>query len=160
MSDTQTAWQMLWEHAAETAGPFEVAEIAPAVARKLGKSEAEARRLIVFLLSEVQRLPVIAANQREPRTHPETSGAELRYPVGDVLVASDKPPGEIAGRSRRRSGFGHLIGGELQIGEVETRSGIGLEPLGVLGLDPEQGIRDTYCSRGLLEPAGDVSSRP
>ncbi|MDB5349359.1 MAG: hypothetical protein JWN86_606 [Planctomycetota bacterium] len=57
MSDTQTAWAMIWAHAAKTDGPFEISDIVPAVAAKLGNDQDEARRLIVFLIDEAARLP-------------------------------------------------------------------------------------------------------
>lgn len=57
MSDTQTAWAMLWDHACKADGPFEIEEVVPALATKLGKPEEEARRLITFLLGEMERMP-------------------------------------------------------------------------------------------------------
>ena len=57
MSDTQTAWCMLSDHAEKANGPFELGEVTPAIAARLGVSEKEATRLITLLLGEVARMP-------------------------------------------------------------------------------------------------------
>ena len=48
---------MLWDHAEHVSGPFEIADVVPAVAVKVGVSEDEARALINELLGEAARLP-------------------------------------------------------------------------------------------------------
>lgn len=60
MSDSQTAWTVLWNHAASmtTPGaPFEIDEVAPAVALELKIGDPEARHLIAGLLTELDRMP-------------------------------------------------------------------------------------------------------
>jgi hypothetical protein len=60
MSDTQTAWTILWRRAlggSNPGAPFEIDEAAPAVAAALKVTAEEARALIGNLLSELDRLP-------------------------------------------------------------------------------------------------------
>jgi hypothetical protein len=57
MSDTQTIWMVLWEHATKVAGPFELADVLPEIARTLKVSEQDARRETALLLKELDRLP-------------------------------------------------------------------------------------------------------
>ncbi len=60
MSDSQTAWTILWNHAAGMAtpgAPFEIDEVSPAVAAALKISDPEARHLISGLLTELDRMP-------------------------------------------------------------------------------------------------------
>lgn len=60
MSDSQTAWNVLWQHAAKATGhdaPFEIDEVVPAVAKALAAPEDKARHLISGLLDELSRLP-------------------------------------------------------------------------------------------------------
>ncbi|MCA1685190.1 MAG: hypothetical protein LC745_04245 [Planctomycetia bacterium] len=60
MSDSQTAWTMLWDRAARglvPGSPFEIGEAAPDVARALKISDADARKLIGGLLTELDRMP-------------------------------------------------------------------------------------------------------
>lgn len=57
ISNWQTIWQVLWDHAVRDPGPFEIAEVAPEVARRLEVSPAEAEREIAFLLTELSRMP-------------------------------------------------------------------------------------------------------
>ena len=60
MSDSQTAWKVIWQHAAKTPtpdAPFEIDEVVPAVAAALGAPEDKARHLISGLLVELSRLP-------------------------------------------------------------------------------------------------------
>jgi hypothetical protein len=56
MSDSQTVWKILWEHAA-AGEPFEIDEVVPAVTATLKVSAPEARGLIGGLLTELDRLP-------------------------------------------------------------------------------------------------------
>ena len=55
MSVSQTAWAVLWDHAAN--GPFEISEVSPTVAKALNISEKDASKLIGGLLTELGRLP-------------------------------------------------------------------------------------------------------
>ncbi len=61
MSDSQTAWTILWNHAATRgahADAFEIGEVTPALARALAISEPDAQRCVVStLLSELGRMP-------------------------------------------------------------------------------------------------------
>ena len=60
MSENQTVWTMLWNHAAAqpTPGsPFEIGDIVPAVAAALHAPEAQALALVSQLLDELGRLP-------------------------------------------------------------------------------------------------------
>lgn len=57
MSDSQTAFSMIWDQAAKAGGPFEIDEVVPSIAAKTGKGEKEARRIVTFLLGELDRLP-------------------------------------------------------------------------------------------------------
>jgi hypothetical protein len=57
MSDPQLIWTILWDRAARTPEPFEVAEVVPEVAAKLPASAQEATRRINLLLGELERLP-------------------------------------------------------------------------------------------------------
>lgn len=60
MSDSQTVWKILWDRAAKDprpGAPFEIEEVAPAVAAARAISEAEARRIIGGLLGELDRMP-------------------------------------------------------------------------------------------------------
>jgi hypothetical protein len=57
MSNPQTVWMLLWNHAAKNSAPFEVGELALDVAKTIGVSESEAQRRISGLLKELGRLP-------------------------------------------------------------------------------------------------------
>lgn len=60
MSDSQTAWSVLWNRASQGANPrepFEISEVAPELAGTLNVSEKDAARLIGLLLGELGRLP-------------------------------------------------------------------------------------------------------
>jgi hypothetical protein len=60
MSDSQTVWSILWDHASKSAtvgSPFEIDEVLPEVCRALGVSEAAARKLISGLLVELDPMP-------------------------------------------------------------------------------------------------------
>ncbi len=57
MSDMQTLWSMLWSRASGNPSPFEMDEILPEAARRLGLVEEEARRRLRMLLGELERLP-------------------------------------------------------------------------------------------------------
>lgn len=59
MSDSQTVWMILWQHAFQsgTAQPFEIADIMPEVTRTLQVNEDDARRLVTGLLTELARMP-------------------------------------------------------------------------------------------------------
>ena len=60
MSDHQTIWTILWNHAARQPtpdAPFEIDEVVPAVVAALEVSDPHARRLIGGLLTELDRLP-------------------------------------------------------------------------------------------------------
>ena len=60
MSDSQTAWTILWNYALTSLPaltPFEIAEVAPTVALALKVSTEEATRLVGDLLAELDRLP-------------------------------------------------------------------------------------------------------
>ncbi len=60
MSDSQTAWKILWDHASKDSppgSPFEIDEVTAAVAGATKVSEAEARRVVGSLLGELDRLP-------------------------------------------------------------------------------------------------------
>jgi hypothetical protein len=60
MSDYQTTFTILWQHAAGQAkpgSPFEIDDVAPAAATALKVSPEAARKLIGGLLLELDRLP-------------------------------------------------------------------------------------------------------
>jgi hypothetical protein len=60
MSDSQTVWSILWDHASQGASigsPFEIDEVLPEVCSALGISEEAARKLISGLLVELDRMP-------------------------------------------------------------------------------------------------------
>ena len=60
MSDSQTAWKIVWQHAAKAPtpdAPFEIDDVVPAVADALGTPKDKARHLISDLLVELSRLP-------------------------------------------------------------------------------------------------------
>ena len=60
MTRTQTLWKLIWDRAAQDpAGrePFEVAEVAPAVAAALNLSEGDASRKVTELMGELGRMP-------------------------------------------------------------------------------------------------------
>jgi hypothetical protein len=60
LSDYQTAFTILWQHAtaqASPASPFEIDEVVSAVATALKTSPEAARRLIGGLLLELGRMP-------------------------------------------------------------------------------------------------------
>lgn len=60
MSDNQTVWSVLWNHAADRVppgAPFEIDDVVPAVASELKVSADEARGKIALLLTELGRLP-------------------------------------------------------------------------------------------------------
>jgi len=60
MSDNQTVWTILWQHAAALDPPgaaFEIDDVVPAVRKALQVSDDQARRLIGGLLVELDRLP-------------------------------------------------------------------------------------------------------
>lgn len=60
MSDSQTAWSILWDHASKGPkpdAPFEISEVSPAVSKALNISDPEARHLISGLLTELDRMP-------------------------------------------------------------------------------------------------------
>ena len=57
MSDSQTAWSVLWERAKRVKGPFEIDAVLPDVMRALGTEEAAAKKTVKFLLGELERLP-------------------------------------------------------------------------------------------------------
>jgi hypothetical protein len=60
MSDNQTIWTLLWNHAATSPkpeAPFEIDDVVPAAVGALKVSEDEARKAIGLLLAELARLP-------------------------------------------------------------------------------------------------------
>ena len=60
MSDNQTIWTILWNHAASLSLPgaiFEISDLLPAVVEALKITDAEAQRVISMLLDELDRLP-------------------------------------------------------------------------------------------------------
>lgn len=59
MSDSQTVWMILWQHAfqGDTPRPFEIADVVPEVARSLQVDQQDARRLVTGLLTELSRMP-------------------------------------------------------------------------------------------------------
>ena len=57
MSDSQTIWAILWDHAKAANDSFEIDDVAPAVAKALGTTEASARKSITSLIGELERLP-------------------------------------------------------------------------------------------------------
>lgn len=57
MSDSQTAWKILCDWAGRRHGPFEISEVARAVAEALKVKPAKAERVISSLLKELDRLP-------------------------------------------------------------------------------------------------------
>jgi hypothetical protein len=57
MTEGQTLWTILWNHAAQDPEPFEVAEVAPQVAQALGIAPREAERKVAELVRELSRLP-------------------------------------------------------------------------------------------------------
>ena len=57
MSDSQQAWDVLWSHARANPDPFEIDEVVPAVASRIGSDEDKARQVVTFLLGEADRLP-------------------------------------------------------------------------------------------------------
>ncbi len=57
MTECQHAWAVVWDHAAATSGPFEIADVVPAVAVKAGLDEDQARRTIELIVGEAHRLP-------------------------------------------------------------------------------------------------------
>jgi len=57
MSEWTTTWEVLWNQAAIDPRPFEISQVAPEAARKLGVAPDAAEREISFLLVELSRLP-------------------------------------------------------------------------------------------------------
>lgn len=59
MSDSQTVWMILWQHALrdDRAQAFEIAEVLPDVEKALQVDELHARRLVSGLLVELERMP-------------------------------------------------------------------------------------------------------
>jgi hypothetical protein len=56
-SEWQALFALLWETAARVRGPFEIAEVVPEGARRLGQTDGTVGREIRFLLAELERLP-------------------------------------------------------------------------------------------------------
>ncbi len=60
MSDSQTVWTILWDHASkgrDPREPFEVSEVVPQVVRRLDVTEDHAARLVRGLMTELGRMP-------------------------------------------------------------------------------------------------------
>lgn len=59
MSDSQTVWMILWQHAFRADRPqaFEITEVVPEVEKALQVDELHARRLVSGLLVELERMP-------------------------------------------------------------------------------------------------------
>jgi hypothetical protein len=57
MSEWTRTWDVLWNRAAQDARPFEIDEVAPEVAQRLGLDLPAAVREVGFLLEELWRLP-------------------------------------------------------------------------------------------------------
>jgi hypothetical protein len=60
MSDNQTVWIILWNHAAgqpSPGSPFEIDDVVPAVTAALHVPDDRARRLVGHLIGELNRLP-------------------------------------------------------------------------------------------------------
>ncbi len=60
VSDSQTAWMILWKHASResTPGePFEISDVTATVSKQLNIKDREADHLISGLLTELDRLP-------------------------------------------------------------------------------------------------------
>jgi hypothetical protein len=56
-SEWQTLFALLWETAAKVRGPFEIAEVVPEGARRLGQPGGTVEREVRFLLTELGRMP-------------------------------------------------------------------------------------------------------
>jgi len=57
MCTARKVWSILWDRAAEDPAPFEIAELAPRIAKLIGISEPEAQRQLAGLLKELERMP-------------------------------------------------------------------------------------------------------
>lgn len=60
MSDSQTAWMILWKKAASdpiARAPFEIDDVVPEVVEALGGSPKDVKRIISGLLKELERMP-------------------------------------------------------------------------------------------------------
>jgi hypothetical protein len=57
VSEWQTVWMVLWDRVAGDPNPFEIAEIAPEVARRLNFKPEAAVHEVATLLEELARLP-------------------------------------------------------------------------------------------------------
>ena len=57
MTDSQTIWAILWDHARAENGPFEINDVVPSVARAIGQPEKAASHAIASLIEELDRLP-------------------------------------------------------------------------------------------------------
>jgi hypothetical protein len=57
MSDSHALWLLLWDRARSDPSPFELAEVAPELARQRGRSPEQALKTCSLLLKELERLP-------------------------------------------------------------------------------------------------------
>ncbi len=57
MSRSKIIFEILWQHGATTSGAFEVDDVTPQVAAKLGESREEAAGRVRTLLGELGRMP-------------------------------------------------------------------------------------------------------
>ena len=86
MSDSQTIWAILWDHAKAAKGPFEIDDVLPDAAKALGKSGASLQRQVTSLIDELDRMP-------EGRQYFETEGnAAVPLPEFFAAVAQGKSP--------------------------------------------------------------------
>lgn len=56
-SEWRMLFDLLWETALRVQGPFEIAEVVPEAARRLGQNERAADRELRLLLGELARMP-------------------------------------------------------------------------------------------------------
>ena len=94
MSDSQTIWSILWDHARTENGPFEIDDVVPAVAKALGMADASAHRAITSLIDELDRMP-------DGRQYFDTCGdaavplPEFREAVAKGKAAAETYPYEL-----------------------------------------------------------------
>ena len=97
MTRAQTVWKILWDRAAQAPDgrvPFEVDEVAPAVAAAMELSEDDASRKVMGLMGELGRMP-------EGRQYFTLEGravvplAEFRMSPKDEKAAMDAYPFEV-----------------------------------------------------------------
>jgi hypothetical protein len=91
MSDSQTVWTLLWNHALRSPRPrqpFEIDEVLPELVAVVHLDEAEARRLVLTLLKELARLP-------EGKRFFTLEGNAV-VPLGEFVEASRNPQPPLA----------------------------------------------------------------